>query len=449
MLGAGSFFTAGLMRDVMLIPGLDRGEIRLVDIDRKRLDITLGVVKALAQKIHGDKWSVIASTDRRKVLKGSDYIINCIEVSGMQTVKHDNDIPFKYGVDQCIGDTIGPGGIFKGLRTIPSWLAILADIEKLCPNALVMNYTNPMSMMILAAVRATNVPVIGLCHSVQGSSEFMSRIGGVPHKELSFRCGGINHMAWFTELTHKGRDLYPRIFKTVRESKAKKKRTNADLYEMDPVRFELMLAFGAYVTESSGHNSEYHPYFRKRPDLLKLYCRDGYRGGSGFYSSCWPKWRKDSDKARLRLAKNIDEMGLTRGHEYASEIIEAHHFNKPAVIYGSVLNDGLIDNLPHDGVVEVATLVDNTGYNPCRFGPLPSQLAALCRGHMGVYECAVEGIINKDREAIYHAMMLDPLASAVCSHEEIKRMTDEMAIAEKDYIPGFMTKGLTLRKKRN
>jgi len=437
MLGAGSGFTAGLMRDLMLIPGLDGGEIALVDIDPKRPYITAGLIAALAERVnqeHGGKWSIVGTVDRKDVLKGTDYVINCIEVSGLQTVRHDNDIPAKYGVDQCIGDTIGPGGIFKALRTVPAWLGILADIEALCPNALVMNYTNPMSIMTLAAARSTSAQVVGLCHSVQGTSRQMAGIAGIPYEELEYRCGGINHLAWLTELKHKGKDLYPKIFKRAR--------TEPDVYESEPVRFEMMFAFGAFITESSGHLSEYLPYFRKRKDLLEKYCRDGYRGGSGFYSNCWPGWRADSDKRRRELAKDPSKFELVRGHEYASDIMEAHCLNRPKVIYGSVPNEGLIPNLPADGVVEVATLVNNSGYNPCKFGPLPPQMAAICASHMPVYDLMVRGIMDEDREAVYHAMLLDPLNAAVCSPAEIKQMTDEMALAEKKFIPAFMIKGL-------
>ena len=437
LLGAGSGFTAGLMRDIMLIPDLKGGDLALVDIDPKRLEVTTRLVRNLVARIQaetGNTWTVTGTVDRRTVLKGTDYLINCIEVSGTKCVRHDNDIPLKYGIDQCIGDTIGPGGIFKALRTVPAWLDILADVETDCPKALVMNYTNPMSIMTLAAVRSTSAQVVGLCHSVQGTTHQMAHIAGVQYEKMAYRCAGINHLAWLTELTYRGRNLYPKIFKRAA--------TEKDVYEGDPVRFEMMFHFGAFITESSGHLSEYLPYFRKRPDLRKRYCRDGYRGGSSFYADNWPIWRKNSDKARAKLARNIQEMKLIRGHEYASQIIEAHHINKPDVIYGSVLNDGIISNLPQDGVVEVAVTVDNTGYNPCAFGPLPPQMAAICASHMPVYDLVVQGLMNRDRDAIHHAMMLDPLAAAVCSPAEIAQMTDEMALAEQAYIPAFMTKGL-------
>ncbi|MBD3392139.1 MAG: alpha-glucosidase/alpha-galactosidase [Chitinivibrionales bacterium] len=442
MLGAGSGFTAGLMRDIMLIPGLKGGEIRLVDIDKARLDITARLIAALAQRINDEqnaRWRVVSTTRRRRVLQGSDYIINCIEVSGTRCVARDNDIPARYGVDQCIGDTIGPGGIFKALRTVPSWLKILADIERYCPHALVMNYTNPMSIMTLAAVRSTSARVVGLCHSVQDTTRHLSRIAGVPYEEMVYRCGGINHLAWLTELTHRGKDLYPRIIR-----RAKRDRT---VYELDPVRFEMLFHFGAFITESSGHLSEYVPYFRKRKDLIKKYCGDGYRGASRFYATNWPRWRKQSDRRRRELARDITRLDLRRGVEYASEIIEAHLFDRPAMVYASVLNAGLIPNLPLDGVVEVANAVDGAGPHACRFGKLRPQMAALCDSNMRVFDLVVQGLLHNDRDAVYHAMMLDPLSAAVCSPAEICAMTDDLCRAQKSYIPSFMTRGLSARRK--
>jgi len=263
----------------------------------------------------------------------------------------------------------------------------------------------------------------------------------VPYEQMAFKCAGINHLAWLTELTHKGRDLYPRIFKKVQ--------SDPEVYERDPVRFDMMLYFGAFITESSGHLSEYVPYYRKRKDALKKYCRDGYRGGSSFYADNWPGWRKNSDKNRRALARDISRLKLNRGLEYASEIIEGHAFNTPKVIYGSVANNGLITNLPREGVVEVAVLVDNTGFNPCAFGALPPQMAALCAGHMYVYDLVVRGIMHRDRDAIYQAMALDPLNAAVCTPEECRQMTDELALAEKRYIPAFMTRNLTRKSLRS
>ena len=426
LLGAGSGFTQPLFTDVLNIEGLDAGVIGLVDVDKKRLDVNVKLVGRILEMMGKKSWTIQASTDRRKVLKGTDYLISTIEVSGVKCVRYDNDIPLKYGIDQCIGDTIGPGGIMKALRTLPAFIDILEDAKRLCPNALIMNYTNPMSIMTLGAVRTTHQPFVGLCHSVQGTSRNLANYMGIPYEELEWRCGGINHMAWFTKLNWKGKDAYPLLHAAMEDR---------ETYEKDPVRFEMLREFGHFVTESSGHFSEYVPYFRKRKDLVKKYCRDKYRGGSSFYADNWPLWRKATDKRRRALAAGKGEIRLTRGHEYASDIIEGHFFDRTKVIYASVPNTGLIPNLPLSGVVEVAVLVDKRGYTPTYFGPLPEQVAALCRANMAVFELCAQGVLNQDREAVIHAMMLDPLSAAVCSPAEIRAMAEELFKAEKAYIP--------------
>lgn len=428
LMGAGSaVFSRQLMVDVLLIPGLDAGSFALVDIDPARLELA----HRLAEKVIAlsDKsWTVEASTERRQVMGDSDYLINFIEVNGLQTVRFDHEIPMKYGVKQCVGDTIGPGGIFKALRTGPDWLDILYDAEDLCPNALVLNYTNPMSILTLAALRATDMQVVGLCHSVQGTSERLASYASVPYEEMQWRCGGINHNAWFTELTHRGQDLYPLL---------KERAQQPAFFDQDPVRFEVMRQFGHFVTESSGHFSEYVPYFRKRDDLIVKYDRDGYRGETGFYATNWPAWRAAADENARRMIAGQTEIELRRSHEYASYIVEAKETGAPTRIHGNVLNTGLIDNLPQDGCVEVACLIDKNGLNPCHFGTLPTQLAALNQAHMAVHELAVNSLLEGDREAAVHALMLDPLTGAVCSLEEIRHLFDEMYEAEREFIRVF------------
>lgn len=429
LLGAGSAFTQPLFTDIVQIEGLDGGTIGLIDIERPRLEVNVRLLQRILEQLGlQDRWRIEVSTDRREVLPGTDYLINTIEVSGMKCVAFDNDIPLKYGIDQCIGDTIGPGGIMKALRTVPVFLEILKDAERLCPGAMVLNYTNPMSIMTLAAVRSTCLPLVGLCHSVQGTSRQVAERCGIPYDEMVWRCGGINHLAWFTELSHQGRDLYPLFLEKIKNKK---------IYEQDPVRHEMVKHFGYMVTESSGHFSEYVPYFRKRKDLLKLYCREGYLGGSRFYADNWPKWRKDTDLARKEMAAGKREVNIKRSLEYASEIIEGHLFGRMHIIHGSVENTGLITNLPTGGVVEVGVLVDKQGFTPTYFGALPEQCAALCRAHMAVYELCVQGILGRDREAVIHAMMLDPLAAAVCSPAEIRKMAEELFKAERAYIPDW------------
>lgn len=427
ILGAGStVFARQLMTDILHIDGLDEGCFALVDIDASRLQLARQVAEKLIE-MSGKHWSVRASTDRRELLPGSDFIINSIEVAGLANVRHDFDIPMKYGVDQCIGDTIGPGGIFKALRTGPAWLDILRDAEQLCPEAHVLNYTNPMSILTQVAALGTSMRTVGLCHSVQGTSKLLARYLDIPYEELEWRCAGINHNAWFTLLRHNGQDMYPRL---------REKAQVAEVYENDPVRFEMMLHFGAFVTESSGHFSEYVPYFRKRPELIERYARSGYRGETGFYANNWPTWRANNETSIHEMLAGTREIPFKRGHEYCSYIIEGVMFNRPQVIYGNVRNHGLIDNLP-DGCVEVACLVDKNGVQPCHFGPLPEQLAALNRSHMAVHTLMCEALLTQNKEAARYALMLDPLTAAVCSPAEISAMFDEMWEAEREYLQPF------------
>ena len=427
IMGAGSaVFSRQLMTDILQIDGLDKGTFALVDIDPQRLELAHEIAERLIE-LSGKKWRVRVSTDRREVLAGSDYIINTIEVAGLANVDHDFEIPMKYGVNQCIGDTIGPGGIFKALRTGPAWLDILHDAEELCPQAWVLNYTNPMSILTLTALTGTNLRTVGLCHSVQGTSELLAEYLEVPFKELQWRCAGLNHNAWFTELHYQGHDMYPRLRELARIP---------EIYEQDPIRFEFMLHFGAFVTESSGHFSEYTPYFRKRPDLIKRYCREGYLGETGYYAHNWATWRKENDDEIREMLAGTREIPLDHSNEYGSDIIEAISLGRTTVIYGNVLNTGLIDNLP-PGCVEVPCLVDRNGIQPTHFGALPEQLAALNRSHMAIHTLMCDALLRKDKEAARYALMLDPLTAAVCSPAEISAMFDEMWEAERAYLQPF------------
>ncbi|MFP4520691.1 MAG: alpha-glucosidase/alpha-galactosidase [Fibrobacterota bacterium] len=431
LLGAGSGFTQPLFTDILNIKGLDRGIIGLVDIDEKRLSVNVKLMHRLLKKMGKTKWKIEASTDRKKILPKTNYLINTIEVSGTACVKKDYEIPLKYGINQCIGDTVGPGGVMKALRTLPAWLDIIKDAEKLCPDALLMNYTNPMSIMSLATLRSTGMPYIGLCHSVQGTAELITELVGIPFDELDYECGGVNHIAWYTKLQWKNRDLYPAILEAMKDP---------EKFKRDPVRLEMVKQFGYYVTESSGHFSEYVPYFRKRKDLINKHCGKEYHGASGFYSKNWPSWRKKTDKERRAMAAGKKEIPTKRSYEYAADIIEAHALNIPKTVYASVLNKGLITNLPQKGVVEVKTLIDRNGYSPTYFGELPEHTASICRANMAVYELCAQGILDRDREAVIHAMMVDPLSAAVCSPGEIREMAEKLLAAEKRYIPKWASK---------
>jgi alpha-galactosidase len=440
-MGAGSSFTLHLLSDLLQVPGAKEIRYTLVDIDSNRLKTMLRLCKLLAEKFGKDPSLIKATTDRKKALPGTDYIINCIEVSGLDCVKHDYQIPLKYGVDQCIGDTIGPGGLMKAMRTVPVFLDILRDCEELCPQALVLNYTNPMNIMCLAAGRTSSMNLIGLCHSVQGTSDGLAKRAGVPISEVEWECAGINHLAWFTTFKHQGKDLYPILMRKAKQDLAGKPSDPEDTGDL--VRKHMMLQFGAFITESSGHFSEYLPYYRKRKDIIKQYIRPGYDGGSGFYASEWPKWRKDADIHRQEMIDGKREYGWPRTWEYASYIIEAREKDVPYRIHGNVLNQPrqgggpLIENLPLNGCVEVPCMVDRNGITPTVYGKLPPQMAAICQSNMSFFDLAAEACIHKSKEMATHALMMDPLTSAICSLDEIRSMAEELFKAEKKFLRGF------------
>jgi alpha-galactosidase len=452
MIGAGSFFTNSILKDVVLIPGNQGGELRLIDVDAERLDLAaklMSKIVAEATNLELRTWKVRASTDRRELLPGTDYIVNSIEVSGLDCVLSDNDIPLEFGVSQNIGDTIGPGGLFKAMRTVPVWLEILRDAEELCPNALVLNYTNPMNVMCLAAARASSMEVVGLCHSVQGTSRMLAKFAGVPYEQVRWKCAGINHLAWFTELARvEGRgtgdertgidprpltldpSLYPLLFELASDRES-------EFAKAEPVRTDMMLHFGAFITESSGHLSEYLPYYRKRPDLLAKYTDTGYRGEESFYANNWPRWRAEQDESRRLMIAGEKAIEFKRTLEYGAWIIESVEKNAPITIHGNVANHGLVTNLPSDGCVEVACHIDANRVQPTRFGPLPKQMAAICDWNMRMFDLAAEACIHRSKAMAKHALMLDPLTAACCSPAEISEMFDRMFAAQERYLPGF------------
>jgi len=454
-LGAGSMFTPRVISDVLQIPGHKGGTFALVDIDKTRLSLMKQLIEKMIEAKGDLRWKVVTTPDRTEVMEGSDYIVNCIEVSGVACVRFDNDIPAKYGIDQCIGDTIGPGGLFKGLRTVPVFLEVLKDCERLCPNVLVLNYTNPMNMMCLAAGRSSKIQVVGLCHSVQGTSSLLAGRAGIDVRDMEWECAGINHLAWFTKLRHNGRDLYPKLKRLAandlkrafKEGRPKKpsgdpRKEERPEWHRDIVRKDMMIQFGAFITESSGHLSEYLPYYRKRKDLVRRYSREAYDGGSSFYADNWPTWRKDADRRRQAMVAGTEPFHWNRSWEYASWIIEAREKDIPQRIHGNVMNDDglggtLISNLPSNGCVEVACMVDRNGIQPTRYGTLPAQMAAICASNMAVFDLAATSAIEKSKEAAIHALMLDPLTSAVLCPAEIRKMTLEMFTKEKRFLPGF------------
>jgi len=435
IIGAGStVFAAELMSDFLSTPEIDSGEFRLIDIDPERLGLAHEFAEYLIER-SGRNWTVSSDVDRTALIPGSDVIISTIEVAGLSTVDHDYVIPLRFGVDQCIGDTIGPGGLFKSLRTIPTFLEILRDIERLAPDALVLNHTNPMSMTILAASRASTVPVWGMCHSVHHTIEDLAGYLEQPQESIRFDAAGVNHLAWITTLEQDGVDLYPRL---------RERGRRPEVYERDPVRFDLMYQLGAFPTESSGHVSEYLPYFRTHRELVASWEGRGYIGESGFYARNWPAWRLENDQLLRSVLQGTESYALERGPEYPSRIVAAMQGGKPAdsraetTIYVTTPNRGWIENVHQDNAVEVAATVDENGIHPQAYGSLPEHLASWVRRHQEFNDLAVTSILTEDREAAVQALMIDPLTSAACELDQIRAMFDEMVAAERDHLPSYL-----------
>ncbi len=437
-IGAGSVvFTRNLTRDILTFPELGDSEIVLMDIDGERLSRAHKLVSRMAETAKSPV-RVIATTDRRQALKGADYVVVTIQVGGIDQWEADISVPEKFGVSQCVGDTLGPGGIFRGLRHLAVFDGLIEDMADLCPRALVLQYSNPMAILTWRAA-LSGLRVVGLCHSVQGTARLLAEYCQVPAEELTYWVAGINHQAWFLTLEHHGSDLYPRLRSHL---------DNSESLGQEPVRFELMRRFGYFVTESSGHASEYLPYFRKRPDLLASLV-EAFEAPGSDYSAWFGYGHTGGDVAARRLeepayeeevARQIagtEPIELRRSDEYGALIIHAEQTGTLLRINGNVINDDLITNLPGGACVEVPCLVDRGGIHPCVVGALPPQLAALNRSNIAVQELVVKGHVERDREAIYHAMALDPLTAAVCSLDEIWQMTDDMFSANGPWLPQF------------
>ena len=434
MMGAGSFFTNSVLRDVILIPDNQGGELRLCDIDPVRLNLQAKLMQKVIDAVgQSGRWKIVTSTDRRELMRGIDYVINSIEVSGTECVRFDNDIPLEFGISQNIGDTMGPGGLMKGMRTIPVYLGILRDMRELAPQAVMLNYTNPMSMLILAGQRAVpEVPQIGLCHSVQGTSRMLAKYAEVPYESVQWKCAGINHLAWFTEFNGPdGTSLYPKLMAMAGDRES-------EFSKAEPVRSDMLLHFGAFITESSGHLSEYLPYYRKRKDLLERYTDTGYRGEESFYANNWPTWRKTADENRDKMLSGEKELDLKRSFEYGAWIIESIEKNVPIVVHGNMApNAGCISNLPSDGCIEVACLINHNGFQPIKFGRLPQQMAAICDSNMRFFDLAADAAVQQSKQYAEWALMMDPLTSAVCSPAEIRELTKRLFQTEAEYLVDF------------
>lgn len=429
-IGAGStIFAKNVLGDAMLTPSLQDAEIALYDIDENRLKESELMLQTINKNSNQNRAKIQSFSDRKEALKDANFVINAIQVGGYKpSTVIDFEIPKKYGLQQTIGDTTGIGGIFRGLRTLPVMFDIAKEMEEVCPDAWLLNYTNPMAILTMGMLKATKIKTVGLCHSVQVCVPELFEHLGIKDQynldEFQWKIAGINHMAWLLEINRNGKDFYPEIRRLASEIANPHK---------DSVRFELMKHFGYYITESSEHNAEYHPYFIKKnyPELIEQLqipideylrrCVDQIAG-----------WETQRDEI-----VNDGSLEHTRSREYASYIMDAITTGTPTMIAGNVLNKGLITNLPEDCCVEVPCLVDKNGVQPTYVGKLPTQLAALNRTNINVQELTVEAAMTLEKDKIYQATLMDPHASSELSISEIKAMVDELIAAHGDYLPAY------------
>lgn len=435
MIGAGSLvFCKTLVMDIFATEALRDCEICLMNRTKPKLDQMAAFVRRVV-KANRLPTRITATLDRREALRGADYVIIMIQVGGVETFRQDYEIPLKYGVDQCIGDSLGPGGVMRGLRTIPVLADIARDMTELCPNALLLNYANPMAACCLALGRlAGPVQFIGLCHGVQTTLDLISRYVDVPKDQIDHLCAGINHMAWFLSLKDKrdGRDLNPILRAHIEKP---------EYYANEKVRGEVMRHFGYFMTESTGHLSEYLPWFRSSERALKAYCDEPAFGGESgaYYKYC--AMLADKYKGVNYLDTESAALGQ-RSVEYCSYILEAHQTDRPFRLNGNVRNDGYITNLPPGCCVEVPVYVDRRGLHPLRVGDLPPQCAALNQSNVTVQSLAVEAGLRGDPELAMAAIAMDPLTSACCTLSEARQMTAELIAANREFLPQFAGKAL-------
>lgn len=431
VIGAGSIvFCKTLILDVLATKGLENSEFALMAPSTTRTSQVESYIKRVI-KANGLPARVWITTDRREALKDADYVIATFQVGGVKGFEYDYKIPFRHGVDQCIGDTLGPGGIFRALRSIPVAVDMAEDMKEFCPRALLLNYVNPMAM-VSWAIGKTGVEFVGLCHGVQTTLDLISGYVDVPKSEIDYLCAGINHMAWFLKIEHKGRDLYPLV---------RERFEQPEYYVNEKVRGEVFRHFGYFMTESTGHLSEYVPYFRKNQKALDLYCDEPAFGGeTGAYYN-WCKTVADKYENQDILAGYPPELP-TRSIEYGSYIVEAKETGKTFRLNGNVVNGSMISNLPPDCCAEGPIYVDRLGLHKTIVGSLPSQCAALNMTNVNVQRLAVEAALEGDPEKIVMACALDPLSSAVLTLKEIREMAIEMLEAEKQWLPQFEGKSI-------
>jgi len=437
MIGAGSvIFCKTLSMDILATEALADCELCLMNRTKPKLDRMEAFLKRVIAE-NNCSAQLTATLDRREALDGADYVIIMIQVGGLDAFGMDYQIPLKYGVDQCIGDTLGPGGVLRALRTIPVVVDIARDMAELCPEAYLLNYANPMAAVCYALGKATDVQFVGLCHGVQTTLDLIGGYVGVPKDRIDYVCAGVNHMGWFLSLKDKrdGRDLYP-LFRENCEKPG--------YYVNEKVRIEVMRHFGYFMTESTGHLSEYVPWFRSSQRALDAYCDEPAFGGEtgAYYRYSQMLADKYKDVNYLDLESPQIQR---RSVEYCSHILEAIETDAPFGLNGNVRNDGYIDNLPQGCCVEVPMYVDARGFHPLKVGALPPQCAALNQSNVTVQALTVEAALTGDPEYAMQAVAMDPLTSTACTLKEAREMTAELLEAEKEWLPQFQGKTLVPR----
>lgn len=432
MIGAGSvIFCKTLAMDIMATEGLEDSTLVLMNRTEPKLRKMEAFLRDVVQE-NRLPTRIEATTDYRKAIDGADYVIVMIQVGGVDAFRCDYEIPLKYGVDQCIGDSLGPGGIFRALRTIPVLIDMAKGMRELCPDAIMLNYANPMAACCWGIGTVPGIKFVGLCHGVQTTMDLIAGYVGVPKDEIDYLAAGINHMAWFLKLEKDGKDLYPIL---------KAKFEQPEYYVNEKVRGEVMRHFGYFMTESTGHLSEYVPWFRSSQKALDLYCdQPDFGGASGAYYK-YSKMLAEKFETRDPLSIESKKLGK-RSAEYCSYIIEAHSLRKTFRLNGNVRNDGLITNLPNGCCVEVPCFVDAVGLHPTVVGDLPPQCAALNLTNVNVQGLAVKAAIDGDPELAANAVALDPLTSTKVTLKEARDMTIEMLAAEAQWLPQFAGKTL-------
>lgn len=430
MMGAGSLvFTQRLLVDILTVPELQDTHFAMMDIDPSRLEMAVNLAKKVIAD-HKLPAQVTGTTNRREALEGAQYVMVMVQVGGLEMMAHDINIPLKYGVKQCVGDTLGPGGVFRALRTIPVMLEMAADMRAVCPDTLVLNHTNPLAMICRALNAAGGVETVGLCHAVQGNIKLIARMCDVPVEEINFQAGGINHMTWFLRVRHNGQDLTPRFLEAMER--------HPEYSKNEKCRIDMCRRFGHWVTESNGHLSEYLPWYRSSEAALAEYCNGpGFVGETGAYLRICLEYKDEFVKQYQRIMAETEPIKLERSHEFASRIIESQETGRPFCGYFNLANHGLIDNLTAGAVVEAPCWVNRNGIQAVHVGKLPPQCAAACESNIRVQELTVQAALEHNRLLVYHAVLQDPLTSAVCTTKQVWAMVDELFEAEKALLPGW------------